>query len=186
MIFYRHKLTEKTAKSHCAWLTALFNEGRVICKSLKGIKAYYYYDKQYKKHLYCIVKDFKVVCFCELEKRPRWVAKEVTYLYVLPEYRGMQLAAKLYDVILADSNILISGASQNVKSRGLWLKMIKQSKHIIWAQDLLNLDRIAAIYHEDNKLICDLKLYCDLKKKPRKLKEDIRFLACTAHYANAN
>lgn len=121
-----------------------------------------------------------VVAFVELERPKRWVAQEVTYLFVRPDYRKLKIATHLYDVVIEDGILLMSGWSQNPKSRGLWMKLVANKNYTVWAQDILNLDRICQVYFDDGELQTDLKLYHDINKKPRKLKTDVRLFAMKA------
>jgi GNAT superfamily N-acetyltransferase len=114
----------------------------------------------------------------ELERPKRWCAQEVTYLFVRPDYRKLGVASHLYDIILNDDVLLMSGWSQNPKSKGLWMKLIKEGNYTIWAQDILDLDRICQVFFdEDGELVTNLKLYHDIHKKPRRLKTDVRLFA---------
>lgn len=125
-----------------------------------------------------------VLGFCSLAKIPRWVALETNIMYVNPEARGKGIATILYDSVLKDGVILISGGSHNVKSRRLWMKMVQTPQYVTWAHDLLDLDRFADIAIEDDTFQCSLKIYQDIKKVRRKRREDIRILAYNPRYVN--
>lgn len=183
MLFYRHKLTERSPNRHCDWLKSHLRFGSSIL--LRHANDVYegnvsvskYYDKKYRKLVYFLHCDGEVLAFVELEQPKKWVAHEVTYLFVRADYRKLGVASYLYSSIIEDGILLMSGWSQNPKSRGLWMKLIKQEKYNIWAQDILNLERTCQVYFDDGELQSSLKLYQDINKKPRKLNSDIRLFA---------
>jgi len=97
-------------------------------------------------------------------------------LYVNPEYRGKGISSILYDSILSEGVILVSGKMQNAAARRLWIRLVKDSRYTVWAQDLMNLNRCALVSIEEDELDCPLKLYKDLKMRRRKQTEDIRMI----------
>src|SRR5271167_2562740 len=118
--------------------------------------------------------------FCSLTKISRWVAPEVSMLYVNPEARGKGMSGFLYDTILRNKIILVSGEMQNIRARAIWIKLVKNPSYTVWAQDLMDLSRKEMVEVENDELVCSLKLYNDLKMKRRKRKEDIRLIAVVA------
>lgn len=125
-----------------------------------------------------------VLGFCVLEKIPRWVALETAMLYVNPNARGAGIATSLYDAIMKDGVIVISGYSHNKKSRRLWMKLVQNPKYVTWAHDIIDLSRYAAISVSKNNFECDLKLYEDIKKIRRRRKQDIRIIAFNPRYVS--
>jgi hypothetical protein len=116
-----------------------------------------------------------VVAFCVLEKIPGWMGKETRMLFTHPNWRGKGKAIELYDVIMADGVIVISGKSHNPNSRQLWKKLVGLEKYTTWAQDIKDLKRVAPILvDDDEELFCELKLYAAEKRNPI---EDIRIIA---------
>lgn len=186
MLFYRHKLAERSPTRHCDWLESCLQKGRPTVVRTEQTRygdfsVSKYYDREYRKLIYFLHSNGAVLAFVEMERPRRWVAHEVTYLFVRPDYRQHGVASHLYDVILEDGILLMSGWSQNPKSRGLWMKLIKRKEYTVWAQDILDLDRICQVFfNEFGELQTDLKLYHDINKKPRKLKTDVRLFAMKA------
>lgn len=98
-------------------------------------------------------------------------------VYVNPEHRGKGLGPLLYDTLLRDGKIIVSGFSQRPPSRKLWVKLAQNPNYTVWAQDIMDLKRASQVEVEDGKLVCDLKLYRDIKTIRRKKREDIRLIA---------
>jgi hypothetical protein len=72
----------------------------------------------------------------------------------------------------------MSGWSQNPKSRGLWMKLIRDESITVWAQDILDLNKICQVYFDDDgELQTSLKLYHDISKKSARLNTDVRLFA---------
>ena len=113
---------------------------------------------------------------------PRWKALETFNLYVPKEYRGLGLALKLYDAVLKDGKIVMSGWSHTKKSQGLWMKLVENTKYVSWAHDILNLKRLAPILIEDGKYVCEFKLYDSMKNIRKKKHEDIRIVVYNPKY----
>ena len=175
MLFYRHKLAERTPTRHCDWLESCLERGRStgVCTeqtSHGDFSVSKYYDRKYRKLIYFLHSNGNVLGFVELERPKRWYAHEVTYLYVRPDFRKHGIAQYLYKTLIDDDILLMSGWSQNPKSRGLWMNLIRDKSITVWAQDILNLERISQVYfNEEGALETDLKLYHDINKKPRNL-----------------
>lgn len=123
-----------------------------------------------------------VAGLCTLNKMPRWVGLETTMLYVSPAFRGKGIATKIYDAIMADGKIVISGYSHNQKSRRLWMTMVQSGKYTMWAHDIIDLSRFADLEVQDGKFVCSLKLYEDIKKLRRQRKQDVRIIAFNPKY----
>ncbi len=119
-----------------------------------------------------------ILGFCALTKIPRWMSHEVAMLYVNPEHRGKGISSLIYDAILGDGVILVSGKMQNAAARRIWIRLVKDPRYTVWAQDLMNLKRTALVSVEDDELNCSLKLYRDLKMRRRKQTEDMRLICC--------
>jgi len=90
------------------------------------------------------------------------------------------MSAFIYDTVLKDEIILVSGEMQNIRARAIWVKLVKHPNYTVWAQDLMDLSRKEMVDVENDELVCSLKLYNDLKMKRRKRKEDIRLIAVVA------
>ena len=113
---------------------------------------------------------------------PRWKALETFNLYVPPKYRGLGIAQLLYDSVLKDGKIVMSGWSHTTKSHGLWMKLVQNRNYISWAHDILNLRRLAPILIEDDKYVCEFKLYDSMKNVRKKKLEDIRIIVYNPKY----
>jgi hypothetical protein len=171
---------------------------RVATSSGSDLEIHKIFDKATREWIYFVVdKTFPlekcpkrqsnrphpvVIGFCAMVKQPRWVAHETVMLYVSPESRGRGIATILYDGIMKDGVIVMSGYSHNPKSRNLWMKIVSTSTYITWAHDIVNLDRYSSIEVIDGKFRCDLKLYEDIKKIRRRRKQDVRIIAYNPRY----
>jgi len=194
MFFYRYKprsthLHKFEAEMHKRYLSKRCKLVRCITPTLHVFK---FFDRNDRDWIYCainpiIAKTFKpkrtlkanpaIYGFCSLTKIPRWVAHEVSMLYVNPDARGKGISSFIYDTVLKDKIILVSGELQNIRARAIWIKLVKNESYTVWAQDLMDLSRKDIVYIENDELSCSLKLYNDLKMKRRKKKEDIRLIA---------
>ncbi len=120
-----------------------------------------------------------ILGFAALTSIKRWKAKEVHLTYILPAHRGKNYAFKLYKAIVNDGVILLSGIMQNLKSRGLWLKLCQTRNVVSWAHDLLDTKRFAPVQVCDNELVCTMKVYEDIKKMKRRIRrQDVRLVLC--------
>lgn len=160
---------------------------------LKGKVCVYKYDNEKDGRIEYVMidhsvplvtpEDFHILCpavmgFCAMSKLEGWVAVETAILYVSPLWRRRGVAQTLYDTMLRDGQIIISGWCHNPKSYNLWKKMVMNPNYVVWAQDMKNTDRQSDVWvDDDGEYVCNLKLYNDIKKKSRKMKEDIRFVA---------
>lgn len=115
--------------------------------------------------------------FVALSKMPRWTAREVTMVYVNPEIRARGLGQLIYDTVLRDNILLMSGVSHCIKSKRLWMSLIQNPNYQVWAHDIMNLNRCSQVWIEDDDIKCDFQLYRDIKTKRRVQREDIRLLA---------
>jgi hypothetical protein len=141
-----------------------------------GYSLSYHHDKKYSKHLYFLSnKNKEVISFCEFEKFLDKKHLVVTYLFVKAEYRGKRLASKMYAAIVKLGFTVVSGYSQNTKSRLLWVNMIKSGKFNITAKDLISKKTCTDIRVDNKgKLKCSLPVYKDMSKCPPKLSVDVR------------
>jgi GNAT superfamily N-acetyltransferase len=167
-----------TAYSHCHVERVAYcrNKLQVFKVFIKKDKAWIYFmiDTSEK-----IKKSLGYIC---LHTIPRWKALETFNLYVPPEYRGMGIAQALYDSVLKDGKIVMSGWSHTTKSHGLWMKIVQNRDYISWAHDILNLRRLAPILIEDDKYVCEFKLYDSMKNVRKKKLEDIRIIVYSPKY----
>ena len=126
-----------------------------------------------------IKKSLGYIC---LHTIPRWKALETFNLYVPPEFRGMGIAQMLYDSVLKDGKIVMSGWSHTPASYALWMKLVQNPAYVSWAHDILNLRRLAPILIEDDKYVCEFKLYDNMKNVRKKKLEDIRIIVYNLKY----
>lgn len=115
--------------------------------------------------------------FCSLERIKRWVSYEITMVYVNPEQRGKGLGPLLYDCVLRDGKIIVSGFSQRPPSKKIWIRLAQNPEYFVWAHDIMDLSRSEQIDVVNGKFVCGLKLYRDIKTIRRKKREDIRLVA---------
>lgn len=200
MFFYRYNVSESHLNKFSRSLHELFLSGNTIkvatfCnlqihKVFDDVDlawVYFVIDPLMALVLKAIPKNSKpsevVLGFVVLSKIRDWVAMEVNILYVNPLFRGQGVASALYDGVMKDGVIMISGDRQNQKSRSLWLKMVSNPRYTVWAQDLLDLSRHEPIYiDEEGALECKLKLYDDIKTRRRVKRQDIRMIAINPRY----
>lgn len=200
MFFYRYNVVESHINCYAWWLFRWMKEGRSeeVKRISSSVMVHKLFDPNAREWVYFAVDEKKaehlgigrpkstphpaIVGFCALNKIPKWVALETTMLYVSPEYRGGGVARKIYDAIMTDGQIVISGYSHNPKSKSLWMRMVKSRKYAMWAADILDLTRNAQIEIVDGKFECSLKLYEDIKKLRRQRKQDIRIIAFNPKY----
>jgi hypothetical protein len=123
-----------------------------------------------------------ILGFCVLEKRRGWTGLETNMMYVSPNCRGEGIASLLYESIMKDGVIVISGYSHNKKSRRLWMSIVNNPKLNTWAHDIVNLDVYAPIAVKNDTFDCSLKLYEDIKKMKNKRESDIRIIAYNPRY----
>jgi hypothetical protein len=60
--------------------------------------------------------------------------------------------------------------------------MIENPNYVVWAHDLIDLNRYADVVVEDGKIECQLKIYEDIKKIRRRRRQDVRFVAYNPRY----
>lgn len=200
MFFYRYRVAEAHLNKHSGWLYQQYLLGRtsLVATSSPNLVIHKIFDKRSDEWMYFVVDTAidsssiptklsrtphpAILGFCALEKIPRWVALETTMLYVNPLSRGRGIATLIYDAIMKDGVIVMSGFSHNIKSRKLWMNIVQNPKYTAWAHDIINLDSYAAIYVEDGLYKCALKLYEDIKKMRRRRKYDVRIIAFNPRY----
>lgn len=194
MYLYRYTPRNGHLHTYEAELHQRYLEGK--CTPVKcahdSLKAFKYFEKYDRDWMYFLIdtklakktdpeyskEPSKVVHgFVSLTKLPRWASHEVAMLYVNPEMRGQGLGALVYDCVLQDKIILVSGSTQSFAARRLWMKLAQNSNYVVWAQDLMNLDRTSLVTVEGGDFDCSFKLYNDMKTKRRKQTEDIRLIA---------
>lgn len=202
MFFYRHNVEESHLNRYSCTLFNWYLSGKTtkVATGNKNLRIEKVFDKQSQEWVYFVI-DQSVDCdiqnrkssrphpavlgFCTMSKRPRWVALETTMLYVSPLSRGKGIASLLYDAILKDGVIVMSGYSHNAKSKKLWLKIVSNPSYVTWAHDIVNLNEYAAIDVVDGNFDCSLKLYEDIKKMRRRRKSDVRIIAINPRYVKA-
>ena len=185
MFFYRYRVVETHLNKYAAWLYNIFLSGKSekVATSGRDLHIHKVLDKSAGEWVYFAIQKAKeVIGFCSLTKIPRWKGLETSMLYVNPLARGKGIASIIYDAVMKDGVIVISGYSHNPKSRSLWLKMVQNPKYVTWAHDIINLNRYAPIYVENGKFECELKLYEDIKKRRRLRRQDIRIIAYNPKY----
>lgn len=200
MFFYRHNVSEPQLDKYGCWLYDQFLKGTTELVATCGdkIKVHKVFDKSDGQLCYFILdhkikveskEDLKkqnpaVMGFCSLSKLPRWKALETTMLYVSPLWRRSGVALMLYDAIMKDGVVLMSGYSHNPKSRALWVKLVQNERYTTWAHDILDLKKFSPIMIDDNgDFDCKLKIYEDIKKLRRRRKQDVRIIAFNPKYA---
>jgi hypothetical protein len=62
------------------------------------------------------------------------------------------------------------------------MKIVQNRDYISWAHDILNLRRLAPILIEDDKYVCEFKLYDSMKNVRKKKLEDIRIIVYNPKY----
>lgn len=194
MYYYRYKLAEPKLDRDGVRLHRLVTEdqAQLIHLSKNQIGIWKYDNVEDERVEYVMIshntplgkpEDYQilnpqVMGYCSLNKLKDWAAIETAILYTSPEWRGQGVAYKLYEWILHDGQIVICGEQHNPKSRALWLKLLQDQRYVVWACDMKNIDRQSDVWiDEDGEIICNLKLYVDIKMKKRKMKEDIRLIA---------
>lgn len=199
MFFYRYTIASTHLHRYQADIHKRFLSGRCerVKSSSTGFRIYKFFDNVDRDWIYFAI-DHKlakkvqpkvskqpssvILGFCSLTKLPRWLAMEVSIVYTNPQLRGKGIASMLYDAILRDGVILISGYSQCSASRHLWMKIIQNPLYVTWAHDIVNLKRYSQVTVENNQFDCSLRIYQDIKKVRRKRREDIRFIAIYPRY----
>lgn len=197
MFFYRYIVVESHLNKYSGWLQERYLSGKTckVATSGKNIHIQKIFDSTAKEWVYFALDvstrftpivsktpNPAVLGFCSLTKIPRWKALETSMLYVNPEARGKGIASLIYDAVLKDGVMLMSGFSHNQKSRRLWMKLVQNPRYTTWAHDILNLDSYSDITVEDDTFQCDLKVYEDIKKMRRKRRQDIRIIAFNRRY----
>lgn len=202
MFYYRYNVDEAHLNKFCRHLHAAFLAGetlRIDSKQSARLQTHKIYDAESEAWIYFSIDSLLATTFPPLPKKSipsncvrgfvalskirDWVAMEVEILYVTPEFRGNGCALNLYENVLKDGVILVSGNKQNIKSRHLWLKMLENPKLTVWAHDLVNTDRYSPIIvDDDGDIYCQMKMYEDIKKRRRVKKQDIRYVAINPRY----
>lgn len=189
MYFYKYKLAEPKFDRDAIKIAKAVKDGLAELISKKGkVHCFKYIDSKNERVEYILIDksikdeadsicDPSVMGFISLSSLKKWVAIETMILYVAPSFRRKGIASKLYDEVLKDGQIVISGNQHNPKSRALWLKMAKNPSYVVWATDVNDLSKTSDVWEDDGEIICNLKLYDDINMKPRRPKEDIRFIA---------
>ena len=180
MYFYKFSLDDSYLRKYARWLHALlhYNSVDFLERTTHNFISFKYHDKENKHFIYGMYDEDtdKVISYCVLGKFYRWKAKETRMLFVDPDYRKLGLALELYDIMLKDGNLILSGYSHNIKSKKLWFKLLKNEKYTSYAVDIMNHHRTAQIVVEGKDYFCELKLYNSIEKKRKKKTEDIRVL----------
>jgi hypothetical protein len=202
MFFYRNRVSEPHLNKYAGWLHQQYLSGKSeqVAQDKKQARFSYHktIDMDSRESVFFMVDTSlsvdecprkptrdphpAVLGFCSLGRMPRWVALETSMLYVSPLARGHGVASAIYSSIMMDGNIVISGYSHNPKSRRLWMKMIENPNYVVWAHDLIDLNRYADVVVEDGKIECQLKIYEDIKKIRRRRRQDVRFVAYNPRY----
>lgn len=196
MFYYRYKLDEPSYDRDCIRLHKMIQVGEAELVSIDvktKNEVWKYHNEKDERIEYVMINpnialtgdpfwddfiDSRVLGFVSLSLLKNWLAIETMILYVNPMWRRFGVAYKLYENILNDGQIVICGNQHNPKSRALWLKLLQDKRFVVWAHDVKNLDRTSDVWiDENNELICNLKLYVDIKMKKRNMKEDIRLIA---------
>lgn len=147
------------------------------------IHVHKFYEVKTKEWIYFTIDQVTGVSgFCCMSELPGWVALETSMLYVQPESRGKGIASLIYDVVMKDGVIVISGYSHNPKSRKLWMNIVNNPKYTAWAHDIINLDRYADVIIDEGQIVCALKIYEDIKKMRRRRRQDVRIIAFNKRY----
>jgi hypothetical protein len=202
MFFYRYKVDE----SHLNKYAFHLHEAYLSQKSLKvatagpALAINKAFDTSTREMIYfvvdksvpledCPTKPSKqphpaILGFCAMSRMPRWVALETNMLYVNPEARGRGIATTIYDSIMKDGVIVMSGYSHNQKSRRLWMNIAQNPKYVVWAHDIVDLNRYADVTVEEDTFSCELKIYEDIKKIRRRRRADVRFIAYNPRYVS--
>lgn len=200
MFFYRYRVVESHLNKYAWWLYQKFilNKSEKIATAGSVLHIHKIYDNNSREWVYFVV-DTSIsteVCpkkpshiphpallgFASMVKPPRWIALETAMLYVSPESRGKGIATILYDSILKDGKIIMSGYSHNQKSRRLWMNIVQNPKYTVWAHDIVDLNRYADVQVVDGTFACELKIYEDIKKMRRRRRQDVRFIAFNKRY----
>lgn len=189
MYFYTNRVAETHLNKYANKLLKRWDacETEKVTGVSKDLEIHKTEETKTSERIYFIVdKANKTVPgYCCLDVIPGWTALETNMLFVNPSYRGLGIALIIYDGILKDGNIVISGWSHNPKSKGVWYKLATNKKYTAWAHDIKNLDRYCQLDAEDNQLKCDLKLYENIRnKKSKQQKEDIRIIIYNKRYLN--
>lgn len=199
MFFYRYRVRESHLNRYagCLHTEFLLSKSQRVAALGQHLEVHKIFDTTSRNCVYFIVDlaadasahpkkssapHPAVIAFCSMSKMPRWVALETTMLYVSPAHRRLGLARRLYDTIMKDGVIIMSGYSHNQKSRRLWMSIVQNNRYIAWAHDILDLDRYADILIEDGTIECSLKIYEDIKKMKRLRRQDIRIIAYNPKY----
>jgi GNAT superfamily N-acetyltransferase len=126
------------------------------------------------ERMYVLLVNESPVAWLALVRKSRWVAYEVTQVWVFPELRGLGLAQRLYKAAVNNDRLLVaSGVTQSKSSRALWKSFIEKDTFKIWAQDFKNLDVHAGVEYHDDELHCVLPVYV----KEEHPIHDVRLLA---------
>jgi GNAT superfamily N-acetyltransferase len=192
MFFYRYIPRSAHLHKYEAEMHSRFLAGK--CEHVQG-NIYKFFERADGDWVYFVVDEVAaretepkasrlpskaILGFCSLTKIPRWISFEVSMLYVNPDLRGKGVSMQLYDAILNDGVVLVSGKMQNIGARRLWVKLASNPAYVVWAHDIMNLKRFDTVTVEENELDCSLKIYNDLSMRRRKQTEDIRLIAVKA------
>lgn len=182
MFFYRYQPVEKHLDRYCGTLIKNLDKAELVAGT-KNKGTYKVPNRPEQQIVYFSVHEGVVTGLAALNKIQRWKALETGMLYVPRPFRRQGVALKLYDDVLKDGVLLMSGYSHNPKSRALWMKLVENKKYTTWAQDIVNLEHLSPIDVDDGDFVCDLKLYDDIKKLRRRRKHDVRICAINPRYA---
>jgi hypothetical protein len=200
MFFYRYKVAEPHLNKYACEMHAAFLAGKTEKNATVGkdIQIHKWFDREDKAWVYFALsmplastphkvsrKPYApILGFICLSKVPRWHVLETDIIYVNPNARGQGMATVLYDAVLKDGHIVMSGYSHNPKSRRLWMKLVQNPKYVTWAHDIINLDQYSDVWVDEDQFECNLKLYDDIKKIRRRMKSDVRILMFNPRYVN--
>jgi GNAT superfamily N-acetyltransferase len=198
VFFYRYRVAERHLNRYAGEMHQRYLAGKTekVATAGRDVQLHKFYDREDRNWIYFAL-DMKlapklqkitskpyppILGFISMTKLPRWAVYETNMIYVSPAARGQGMATVLYDAVMRDGVMVMSGYSHNPKSRRLWMKLVSDPKYTTWAHDIVNLDRYSDLFVEEDNFQCQLKLYEDIKKMRRHLKEDVRIIAFNPRY----